>query len=348
MEKEGGYAGMVRAYLALPLRVLSPRPAMKALLVSLALLCCAVPARAQEVILDFEKGYPEDQFYFLTYNAESDVTLTSVQNGHVGRATKAAWDIEAGAGGLGYAGFGYLHGIAAPPNLFPDLSDFTHLSLWYNNVGPAAGAENVAFRFELHEAEPETDPDGQSGLQVWIYETNAVLTTPTGWTQLLMPLREVDVLGNDGFAITPGGFIGDGVLDLDQIKHWAVILLVQGEPVGASFGGETLFDYLTAEALPIAVAPEPDASFEDALYPGYPNPFTTASTLTYSLRRSAEVSLRVYDLLGREVALLVEPQEQAAGRYEVALDAPRLAAGTYVCVLDVGGARFTQRVTRVR
>ncbi len=321
---------------------------MKALATVLGLLCCAAPLHAQEVILDFEKGYPEDQFYFLTYNAGSDVTLRSVQNGYIGKSTRAVWEIEAGDGGLGYTGFGYLHGVATPPNPFPDLSNFTHLSLWYNNVVPAAAAERVAFRFELHEEEPELDPDGQSGLQVWIYESDAVLTTPTGWTQLLMPLQTVETLGDDGFAITPGGFRGDGVLDLDRIKHWAIILLVEGEPVGTAFEGATLFDYLTAETLPVAVGPEPATPFEDALYPGYPNPFAASSTLAYSLREGAEVSLRLYDVLGREVATLVEPQEQAAGRYEVSFDGSRLAVGTYVCVLEVGGARFTQRVTHVR
>jgi hypothetical protein len=235
-----------------------------------------------------------------------------------------------------------------PPNPFPDLTASTHLSLWYNNVEPLPGADRVAFRFELWEEEEEIGPDGQSGRQTWIYETSDVFTTPTGWTQLLIPLVTADELGDEGFAVQPEGFEGDGVLDLDGIKHWSIVLLAEGEPAGAVFEGATLFDYLTAETLPVAAGPGPEALFEDALHPGYPNPFSAASTIAYSLRRSARVSLAVYDVLGREVAALVAPQEQAAGRHEVSLDGSRLAAGTYVCVLEVEGERFTQRITRLR
>jgi hypothetical protein len=194
----------------------------------------------------------------------------------------------------------------------------------------------------------ETDPDGEEGTQVWVYETGDVLTTPTGWTQLLMPLVEVDALGDDGFAVVPGGFGGDGVLDLDGIKHWAIVLLVEGEPVGTVVAGTTLFDYLTAETLPVATLPEPGVPLADALHPAYPNPFAASSTLAYSLRRAADVSLTVYDVLGRAVAVLVEPQRADAGQYEVRFDGEGLAAGTYVYVLKVDGARFTQRMTRLR
>ena len=313
----------------------------------LALLCYAAPLQAQQVIHNLDTGYPEDQFYTIPRNDESALALKSAKDGHDGRSAGAMWRIEAGAGGLGYAGFGYLHPVSNTEGPFPDLTPFTHLSLWYNNVEPATGAERVTFRFELHEEDVETGPDGQRSSQVWIYQANDVLTTPTGWTQRLIPLVQVDELGGDGFAIPPGGFQGNGTLDLDRIKHWAVILLVEGEPVGSVFEGTTRFDYLTAERMPVSSVPEPEAPLADALRPNYPNPFATATTLPYTLRRAADVSIKVYDLLGREVAVLLQ-QRQAAGEHEVTLDGSRLAMGTYVCVLDVGGTRFTQTVTLVR
>lgn len=321
---------------------------MKALFALLGLLCCAAPLQAQEVILDLDQGYPEDQFYFLTYNADSALELKSNKNGHDGKSAKAAWRIEAGTGGLGFAGFGYLHAVSTTAKPFPDLSPFTHLSLWYDNVEPAAQAERVTFRFELHERDAETDPNGERRSQVWIYQADDVLTTPAGWTQRLIPLVQASELGSDGFAIPPGGFQGNGTLDLDRIKHWAIILLVEGEPAGTVVEGTTRFDYLTAERLPVAVAPEPEAPLADALLANYPNPFAAATTLAYTLRRPSDVSLKVYDLLGREVAVLVEPQQQAAGRHEVPFDGRRLATGTYVCVLHIGGARFTRAMTHVR
>ena len=318
----------------------------KALLV--VALCAAAPAAAQQrTILDLNEGYGEGigQLYTLLYDGpESGVRLTSSKSGHVGRSAEAAWRIRVGPGGLGYAGFGYLHSAATSTIPFPDLTPYTHLSLWYNNVVPAAGAERVAFRFELHEEDPETDARGDTRRQTWVYETRDVLTTPTGWTELRIPLVTVEGVGGDGFAVVPGGFQGDGRLDLDGIGYWTLLLLVEDGPVGTVIAGTTRFDYLTAEVGPVTATPE-DETFADALFPGYPNPFAASTTLAYTLRQPAVASLRVYDVLGREAAVLVGPRPHGAGRHEATLSGAGLAAGTYVCVLDVGGARFTRRVT---
>lgn len=308
---------------------------------------------AQEVVLDLNEGYgegPVGQFYFLNYDAESTVRLGSNHNGHRGRAAEAAWRIEAGPSGLGYVGFGYLHAIASDAlgaaYAFPDLTPYTHLSLWYNNVVPAGGAERVAFRFELHEDQVETDPDGFRGRQVWVYQTDGVLGTPTGWTELLIPLAEAAAIGGDGFAIPSGGFRGNGALDLDAIRHWAVLLLVEGAPAGTAVAGTTRFDYLTAVARAVAAVPESPDPFRTELLPGHPNPFTSGATLSYTLAEPADVSLRVYDVLGREVSVVIDGHRLSAGRHEAALDGQGLAPGTYVCVLDVGTDRFARVITR--
>jgi hypothetical protein len=61
----------------------------------------------------------------------------------------------------------------------------------------------------------------------------------------------------------------------------------------------------------------------------FPNPFNPATTIGYSLPEGQYVSLRVFDLLGREVATLVD-QLQGAGAYTVLFDATDLAAGIYI------------------
>lgn len=338
-----------------PLLGMTHRYGLARALVLFGLLFGAGALSAQEVILDLNEGYGEGsvgQFYFLSYDAESAIRLGSTRDGHKGRAAEAAWRIEVGPGGLGYAGFGYLHAIASDflgsGYVFPDLTPFTHLSLWYNNVVPGDRAERVAFRFELHEDRAETDPDGFRGRQVWIYQTDRVLTTPTGWTELLIPLVEVDEIGGDGFAIPTGGFRGNGALDLDAIRHWAVLLVVEGAPLGTTVAGTTRFDYLTAVARTVAAAPEGPASFRTEFLPGHPNPFSSAATLSYTLADPADVSLRVYDVLGREVAVVVEGRRLDAGRHEAVVDGRGLAPGTYVCVLDVGTDRYTRVITRGR
>jgi hypothetical protein len=58
----------------------------------------------------------------------------------------------------------------------------------------------------------------------------------------------------------------------------------------------------------------------------YPNPFNPSTTIEYAVPKSGSVSLVVYDLLGRVVAVLVEG-ERPAGRHRVVWDAAAQASG---------------------
>jgi hypothetical protein len=69
----------------------------------------------------------------------------------------------------------------------------------------------------------------------------------------------------------------------------------------------------------------------------YPNPFNPETMMKYRVAGSAHVSLKVYDLLGREVALLVDG-ERPAGIYSATWNAAGLPSGTYICRLTVSEA----------
>lgn len=71
------------------------------------------------------------------------------------------------------------------------------------------------------------------------------------------------------------------------------------------------------------------------LMQNYPNPFNPATTISYLVPNSQRVSLRVYDLLGREVAVLVDGF-QAAGLHRVNFDGSSLASGVFVYKLTTG------------
>jgi hypothetical protein len=60
----------------------------------------------------------------------------------------------------------------------------------------------------------------------------------------------------------------------------------------------------------------------------YPNPFNPSTTITYRLPVNSIVTLRVFDVIGNEVATLVEEQKQA-GEYQVEFDASELGSGVY-------------------
>jgi len=86
--------------------------------------------------------------------------------------------------------------------------------------------------------------------------------------------------------------------------------------------------------VPSAASAEPvPSAFE--LAQNYPNPFNPSTVIAYSLPTAEHVTLRVYDITGREVRTLVNAP-QAAGRHAATLDASRLASGVYVYRLTAG------------
>jgi hypothetical protein len=67
----------------------------------------------------------------------------------------------------------------------------------------------------------------------------------------------------------------------------------------------------------------------------YPNPFNPATTIAYSIPQESQISLKIYDVMGREVVELVSGK-QSAGAYSVEFDAASLASGTYFYKLTAG------------
>ncbi|WP_299886147.1 lytic polysaccharide monooxygenase [uncultured Lacinutrix sp.] len=75
----------------------------------------------------------------------------------------------------------------------------------------------------------------------------------------------------------------------------------------------------------------------------YPNPFTSTSTISYSLRDTGLVSIKVYDVLGKEISTLVN-KKQPAGEYKVVFNGENLNSGLYFCVFKVGSFIETRRL----
>lgn len=72
-----------------------------------------------------------------------------------------------------------------------------------------------------------------------------------------------------------------------------------------------------------------------ALLQNYPNPFNPVTTIRFELPKESRVVLKVYNILGQQVAALVN-DEQKAGRYEVKFDGKGLASGVYFYRLQAG------------
>jgi len=79
----------------------------------------------------------------------------------------------------------------------------------------------------------------------------------------------------------------------------------------------------------------------------YPNPFNPTTTISYSLKSSGKVRLSVFDIMGKEVAVLVDGS-RAAGNYDVQFNASNLTSGMYFYKLQTADQMFTKKMTLVK
>ena len=79
------------------------------------------------------------------------------------------------------------------------------------------------------------------------------------------------------------------------------------------------------------------------LYQNYPNPFNPSTTISYALMKPGKVTLKVFDVLGREDATLVN-EFKSAGHYSIQFDASSLSSGIYFYRLHAGSYVKTKKM----
>ncbi len=98
----------------------------------------------------------------------------------------------------------------------------------------------------------------------------------------------------------------------------------------------------------VTATPDRNATpFEFALYPNWPNPFNPTTTIRYDVEAAGLVSLKIFDLLGREVTTLTH-EEHSAGVYSVTWDAAGMPSGVYLCRMDAEGFVQTRKMVLVK
>ena len=225
----------------------------------------------------------------------------------------------------------------------------------------------------------ETLADGQTGFDVWLVRTDA--NGDTLWTKRYGEGSDdkgssVRQTSDGGFIIAgeyrvpPFGAIPDVWLirtDADGDTLWTKILggsgfdqafSVQQTSDGGyiAVGRTTSFGAGGSDPLLIRVSPENPTGIDvqASTVPGqfqllqnYPNPFNPKTIIHYQLSTDSYVSLSVYDLLGREVAVLVN-EKKAPGSYDVDFDASGLASGVYLYRLTAGQSFQTRQMVLLR
>jgi len=85
-----------------------------------------------------------------------------------------------------------------------------------------------------------------------------------------------------------------------------------------------------------------------ALGQNYPNPFNPSTKIAYSLPRTSTVTLEVFDVLGRRVAILVNNELKQAGDYTISFDGSRLATGMYIYKMSAAGQSVSKKMMLVK
>jgi len=103
-------------------------------------------------------------------------------------------------------------------------------------------------------------------------------------------------------------------------------------------GSFTYSEIVEADVYPI---------YDFILEQNYPNPFNPSTRIKYQISSISEVILKVYDILGKEIAILVN-EEKPAGTYEVEFDASEILSGVYFYTIQAGTFTQTSKMVLIK
>lgn len=240
--------------------------------------------------------------------------------------------------------------------------------MWYNGYGQDVQRTGYA-----------TSSDGVTWTK---YSGNPVLTVgnPVSWDDYMLALMGVIYkddeykmwyTGGDGtdgdakyfrigYATSPDGitwlkYQNNPVLDIGEVGAWdslgvvtsSVMFDTTDEIYKMWYGGlDGLYGrtgYATSDPV-LNINNEMDMIIPNhfELNQNYPNPFNPSTTITYTISKSKDVTLTIYDLLGNEITIIVDGF-QNAGTYSVRLKSHNLSSGIYFYKLQVGKDFSTTR-----
>jgi hypothetical protein len=118
-------------------------------------------------------------------------------------------------------------------------------------------------------------------------------------------------------------------------------LFASGLYLFAWMGGNVILKRPLSEM--ISSVGKPDLPTQFILNQNYPNPFNPTTTINYSVPKSGIVKIKVYDLLGREVATIVN-ENKPAGNYNIEFNASKLTSGIYFYRMEAGSFSQTKKL----
>lgn len=133
-------------------------------------------------------------------------------------------------------------------------------------------------------------------------------------------------------------------IDVGAVAGQTVQVVFRADAASSVWSYLYLDDFMVTTSTTVGVEGEVVALHDVDLAQNYPNPFDAETAIRFSLSRPQAVRLTVYDVLGREVAVLLDEQREA-GEHAVNFDAGHLPGGLYMYRIEADGAVRTRWMT---
>jgi hypothetical protein len=153
-----------------------------------------------------------------------------------------------------------------------------------------------------------------------------------------IPIFNYNYLRNDGVTYRKGGIAYTGTFGESEIEGKVVYLSIAAETISPASQMNSLmmkvleyFDVATS----VSENQEEFLLTQSYLEQNYPNPFNPETNINFKLSSNERVSIKVYDVLGREVAILLN-DVKPAGSYQLTWDARNFSSGIYFVRMKAG------------
>lgn len=246
---------------------------------------------------------------------------------------------------LDAAGNVYVTGQSEAADFSANAYDYATIK--YNN----AGIEQWVIRYDGGESEWAISIFVDTEEKVYITGESRVNGSQTFGT----------IKYSQGTTLTMNAQAGSQVLEVVSTNGFSIGDNIVINPGGSTeetntitgFGSILLqtplqFDHLSGESVVIIINTAVEEIFEPVpeeyfLHQNYPNPFNPTTKIKFLIVESGNVSLKIYDILGNEIANLVN-EELSSGTYEVTFDASGLSSGVYFYQMKAGGFVETKKL----
>ncbi len=249
----------------------------------------------------FESWTAGEPDFWTTNNSDPDFTITQSNSAHTGSSA--------------------LKGECIPfvPPFLPVLGP----------VAICAGIDDegfpIEFRFNSLKGFYKFNPQGGDQVLISLWVTldtvgigigSILLNSAASYTQFAIPITYID-------PATPN----------KCIISFQILNPVGG--INVTLGSEMYIDDLELSMDMVSDVEDEFQPLTFQLEQNYPNPFNPSTKICYSIPQQGNVTLKVYDVLGNEIASLVN-EERPAGNYEVDFNASSLSSGVYLYKLQSG------------